>query len=174
MDLHLHSHHFARRAPDWCAAAFAGLVAGGLFLILEVSATWMMGASPWEPLRMTAAILMGHGVASPATSIGPGITLVALVVHFSLSVLFGLVLAAIMAMFSFDSSLGMATLAGVIFGLAVYWLDFYGMTRVFPWFGDARGAASLMTHLVFGLVAGVTYMKLGNKMGNLVQRKSTR
>ncbi|SCU80626.1 conserved membrane hypothetical protein [Cupriavidus necator] len=165
MELRMQSHHFARRRPDWRVAVIAGLAAGVIFLLLEVLATWIVGTSPWAPFRMTAAIVMGHSVASLQPTFDLGITLAALVVHFALSVIFGLILAAIMASFSLDSSIGIAALAGVIFGLVVYGLDFYGMTRVFPWFGDARGAASLVTHLVFGLVVAITYMKLGHKLG---------
>ncbi|KDP87724.1 membrane protein [Cupriavidus sp. SK-3] len=167
MELHMQSHHFARRTPDWRVAAIAGLAAGVIFLILEVLATWILGTSPWAPLRMTAAIVMGHSVSSQSATFDPSVTLVALVVHFALSIIFGLILAAIMASFSLDSSIGMASLAGAIFGLVVYGLDFYGMTRVFPWFGDARSAASLATHLVFGLVVAITYMKLERKLDNL-------
>ena len=167
MELHMQSHHFARRTPDWRVAAIAGLAAGVIFLILEVLATWILGTSPWAPLRMTAAIVMGHSVSSQSATFDPSVTLVALVVHFALSIIFGLIVAAIMASFSLDSSIGMASLAGAIFGLVVYGLDFYGMTRVFPWFGDARSAASLATHLVFGLVVAITYMKLERKLDNL-------
>ncbi|MFJ4291197.1 hypothetical protein ACIP1U_15630 [Cupriavidus sp. NPDC089707] len=165
MELHMHSHHFARRRPDWRAAVFAGLAAGGNFLVMEVAATVILGGTLWVPLRMTAAILMDHDVLTRAAGFEPGVMLVALAVHCALSVILALVLAAVMASFSFDSSFGMATLAGVIFGLIVYWIDFYGMTRVFPWFTNARGAASLVTHLMFGLVAAVTYWRLKGKVG---------
>ncbi len=107
MELHMHSHHFARRTPDWRVAAIAGFAAGVIFLLLEVAATLILGGSPWAPLRMTAAIVMGHSAASSVAAFDLGITLVALVVHFALSVLFSLILAVIMASFSFDSSVGM-------------------------------------------------------------------
>jgi hypothetical protein len=110
MELHMQSHHFARRTPDWHVAAIAGLAAGVIFLILEVLATWILGTSPWAPLRMTAAIVMGHSAASQLATFDPSVTLVALVVHFALSLIFGLILAAIMASFSLDSSIGMASL----------------------------------------------------------------
>ncbi|CAG9180791.1 hypothetical protein [Cupriavidus pinatubonensis] len=164
MELHMHSHRFARRRPDWCAAAFAGLAAGVIFLVLEVAVTVIQGGSLWAPVRMTAAIVMGHNVLTNEVGFEAGVMLAGLVVHFALSAILGLILAAIMASFSFDSSFGVATLAGVIFGLVVYWFDFYGMTRVFPWFADARSAASLGTHLVFGLVAADTYWRFKGKV----------
>lgn len=159
MELHMHSHHFARRMPDWRAAAMAGFAAGVVFLVVELIALWLMGESPWGPPRMVAAIVMGRDVLSQAVP-GAGAVLAALVVHFVLAILFGLILAVIMAPFSFDSSIGMASAAGALFGVAVYVIDFYGMTRVFPWFAEARGSLSFLAHVVFGLVAADAYWKL--------------
>ncbi len=48
-------------------------------------------------------------------------------------------LCAFIAPFQHDSSVGMSMLAGAVFGLVVYLFNFYVMTRVFPWFVDARG-----------------------------------
>lgn len=159
LHLHSHSHQFARRLPDWRAAAMAGIAAGVIFAVLEALLTLSMGGSAWAPLWMTAAIVMGHGVAAQAATFSAGILVVGLIVHFVLSVILGLILAAIMAPFNLDSSVGMASLAGAIFGLAVYLIDFYGMTSFFPWFIQARGALSLVTHLVFGLVAADVYLR---------------
>ncbi|MFC4521490.1 hypothetical protein [Cupriavidus pinatubonensis] len=160
MELHMHSHHFVRRMPYWRAAAMAGVTAGVIFVVLEVLLSLAMGGSAWAPLRMTAAIVMGHGVATQVTAFSAGIVLVGLAVHFALSVAFGVILAAIMAPFNLDSSVSMTSLVGAVFGLAVYLIDFYGMTRLFPWFMEARGALSLVTHLVFGLVAADVYLQL--------------
>lgn len=81
----------------------------------------------------------------------------ALGVHLVLSIAFGLVLGAIIAPFQLDSSIGMATLAGLVFGLALYAFDFHVMTLAFPWFSEGRGQGSLAMHLVFGLVAADSY-----------------
>ncbi|WP_230459446.1 hypothetical protein [Burkholderia ubonensis] len=64
------------------------------------------------------------------------------------------------------SSVGMASLVGAVFGVALYAINFYGMTRWSPWFADARNWASLFSHVVFGLVASDTYLRLeGKKTG---------
>lgn len=162
MELHIHSHHFTRRMPDWRAAAIAGFAAGVVFLFIEMVGLWLMGESPWGPPRMIAAIVLGPGVVSQAAP-GAGIMLAALMIHFALSIVFGLILAVIMAPFSFDSSVGMASLAGAVFGVAVYWIDFHGMIRVFPWFAEARGGLTFLAHVVFGLVAADAYLTLERK-----------
>ncbi|MFP3645996.1 hypothetical protein [Paraburkholderia sp. SIMBA_054] len=160
MELHMHSHHFTRRTPDWRAAVIGGCVAGAVFLVLELLAAWAMGQSPWGPPRMIAAIALGQGTLAQPATFDPGIVTAALVVHFVLSIVFALILVVIMAPFSFDSSVGMASLVGAVFGLAVYLVNFYVMTRWFPWFADARGWISLIAHLVFGLVTADTYLRL--------------
>ena len=68
-----------------------------------------------------------------------------------------------MALFRFDSSAGMASLVGAVFGLAMYLLSFYGMTRFFPWFAEARNSVSVVSHLVFGVVVADTYLRLARK-----------
>jgi uncharacterized membrane protein YagU involved in acid resistance len=140
-------------------------MAGVVFLVLElVLATLIPGGSPWASPRMLASILLGRGVLhAPATS-GAGIMVAALVVHFVLAIVFALILSLIMVRFSFDSSAGMASLGGgAMFGLAMYLLGFYGMTRFFPWFAEARNWVSVVSHLVFGVVVADTYMRLERK-----------
>jgi len=78
---------------------------------------------------------------------------VATVVHFGLSIVYAMVLAAIIAARSTRSSL----IVGGLFGLALYAINLYGFTAVFPWFTVARGGITLAAHLVFGLSASATY-----------------
>ncbi len=47
--------------------------------------------------------------------------------------------------------------AGTLFGLAVYFVNFYGFTALFPWFAMARGPISIFAHAMFGLVLGWAY-----------------
>ncbi|WP_193727667.1 hypothetical protein [Paraburkholderia franconis] len=89
MELHMHSHHFARRTPDWRAAIIGGCVAGVVFLVLELLAMWVMGQSPWGPPRMIAAIALGQGILAQPAAFDLGIVMVALIVHFALSIIFG-------------------------------------------------------------------------------------
>ena len=73
------------------------------------------------------------------------------------------ILSLIMVRFSFDSSAGMASLVGAMFGLAMYLLNFYGMTRLFPWFAEARNWVSVVSHLMFGVVVADAYLRLERK-----------
>jgi len=159
MDLKLHSYPRLRH-PDWAAAATAGLAAGAVVMVLEL--VWSSLASahgPWLVSHQIAAIVMGPAVLQSA-SFNMAVVTVALLAHYVLGIVFGLVLAAIMEAFMPDSNPGKASLAGAVFGAALYLLNFHGMTRFFPWFIEARGLEALFTHLVFGVTAALLYWKL--------------
>lgn len=57
-------------------------------------------------------------------------------------------------------SLIAAIVAGAVFGLVVYFVNFYGFTALFPWFAMARGAISIFAHAMFGAVAGGVYQAI--------------
>ena len=168
MDLHMHSTD-SRRQPDWPAAAVAGLAAGAVLMVLELFwSTLITGDSPWRASHMIAAIVMGPEVL-PSSHFSLSIVAVALLAHYLLGTLFGLLLAAIMVPFRLDSTLATVALAGALFGGALYLLNFYGMAQFFPWFASWRGAATLVTHLIFGISAALFYWKL-NRHGADRQR----
>ncbi|SAK91157.1 hypothetical protein [Caballeronia ptereochthonis] len=160
MELHLHSHHFTHRMPDWRAAVLAGVVAGAVFLVLGAFLMAIVtGQDPMVQPRMIAAIILGRGALQSPESFSLGIVLVAFVVHFALAILFTVILSLIIASFSLDSSLAMASVVGIAFGLAVYLINFYGLTSLFPWFAEARNWAAALAHMVFGVVAADLYMR---------------
>ncbi|BAK76663.1 hypothetical protein NH8B_1847 [Pseudogulbenkiania sp. NH8B] len=163
MDLHMHSHQLTHRLPDWRAASLAGVLAGVVFLLLDMLAMVMAGGSPWAPTHMIAAIVMGNSALGSPAMFNIGIVVVALIVHFALAIGMGLILGLIMAPFHFDSSWGMASAVGVVFGFVIYVVNFYGMTQFFPWFAEARSWTTLIAHLVFGIVAADAYLKLERK-----------
>jgi uncharacterized membrane protein YagU involved in acid resistance len=155
------SHHFTHGQLDWRAGLLAGVIAGAVFLVLGVILMALMaGGSLLEPPRMVAAIILGRGALQSPQAFSVGIVLAGFVVHFSLAILLALVLGLIMTSFNLDSSMGMASLAGGAFAVAVYLINFYGMTRLYPWFAEARNGVSVFVHIVFGIVAANLYMRL--------------
>lgn len=160
MELHWHSHHLEHRSPDWVAAAASGFVAGAILMVLELFwSSIVLDANPWITSHKIAAIVLGTD-ALRSTAFSVGIVGVALIIHYVLGIVFGLVLAAIIAPFRFDSSMGMALLVGAAFGLILYLINFYALTTVFPWFADMRGWASLIANLIFGMALALLYTKL--------------
>lgn len=150
------------RKLDLKAAVWAGLTAGFVFMALEMAlVALVMGESPWAPPRMIAAIGLGDGVLPPPASFDPGIFAVAMAIHFALSILLAIVLGWGLSLL--NAGIGASLVAGAIFGLVVYYVNFYGFTALFPWFAMARGPIGIFAHAVFGAVAGGVYWALASR-----------
>ncbi|MED5622329.1 hypothetical protein [Ideonella sp. BN130291] len=156
----LQSHHWARRAPDWLAAGVAGFVAGAVLMTLELAwAALSPDTSVWYGSHQVAAIALGRD-ALQSNAFSWGIVATALAIHYLLGITFGLLLAAIIAPFHLDSSWHAVLSAGALFGAVLYGINFYGMSQVFGWFAEMRGAGTFCAHLVFGMVAAAAYRQL--------------
>jgi len=165
MDLRMHSYRW-QRLPDWPAAAVAGFAAGAVLMVLELLwSALVSGGSPWAASHMIAAIVMGPGTLQ-SSDFSLYVVAVALAAHYLLGIVFGLVIGAIIAPFRSDSTVGMVSLAGAVFGVVLYLLNFYGMVHFFPWFVEWRGAATVVTHLIFGMTAALLYWKLDRHEAN--------
>jgi hypothetical protein len=117
------------------------------------------GTSPWLVSHKIAAIVLGPDTLQ-SSDFSIGVVALALATHYVLGIAFGIVLAAIIAPFHFDSSTGMLVLVGAVFGALIYLFDFYGMAHAFNWFVDMRGWETFVAHLVFGITAALMYWQL--------------
>ena len=138
------------------AGALSGLIAGAVFLSMEMGLVALSGDSPWGPPRMIAAIVMGDSVLPPPATFDLMVLIAAMVVHLTLSVMIGLGFAFIAKRFGWV----MAVVAGAVLGMALYVFNFYGMTAFFPWFAMARNTISIVSHIAFGMVLGLSYKAL--------------
>ncbi|HUG46151.1 MAG TPA: hypothetical protein VMK31_06545 [Sphingomicrobium sp.] len=144
---------------DWKAAVWAGLIAGIVFMTLEMLLVATIGGgSPWGPPRMIGAMLLGPEVLPPPATFDLGVFLVAMVIHFILAIILAIPLA--WAISRWRLSLAASIGAGAVFGLIIYLVNFYGFTALFPWFANARTPITLFAHLAFGVVLGWTYHAL--------------
>lgn len=144
------------RKLDVKAAIWAGIVAGLVFMMLEMALIVMLkGESPWGPPRMMAAMVMGSGVLPPPATFDMAIMMVAMMVHMMMSVVLGIMLG--WAISQFRMGLMASLAAGAVFGLVIYYVDFYVFTAIFPWFAMSRGAITAFSHAMFGLVLGWVY-----------------
>lgn len=146
-----------RQIMDWRAAVVAGLIAGGLTMLL-----WMMllslmtGGSLWTPFHHVAAILLGESSLTPSQTLNFQVVLTGAVLHLSLSVVYALILAFIIHRWG----LVVGIIGGILFGLAVYIINYYTFTALFPWFYPLRSWIALVGHLFFGAAAGGIYEAL--------------
>lgn len=142
----------------WMDGVWAGLIAGVVFMMMEMLLVWMIkGDSPWGPPRMIAAMIMGEEVLPPPATFSFGIVMVAMMIHFMLSIVYGLLGAWMVHRFD----VGLALLIGAVFGLAIYIVNFHMVVPfMFPWFVMARGAISIVSHIAFGMVLTGAYIAL--------------
>jgi len=148
--------------PDWGAAGWAALIAGTVFMFLElILLPLSKGGNAWAPVRMTAAVIWGRQILPPAPYLvdaapNSGIFFTALALHYSLSLIYLRVLSALI--YKLDTKT--AVLAGGFFGLILYCANFYGFSGAFPWMAAARGWATIVSNVCFGFVAAASYKLL--------------
>jgi hypothetical protein len=132
-------------------ALFAGVGAGVIATGAQLIFWWIAGRPVIETLlrdaRLTAAIALGPDVLPPPSTAQWDVLLAATVIHFALSVTYALLPAGLFG--RMNGWLG--ALAGAAYGLAIYVVNLYGFTVLFPWFAVSRDGATLLAHLVFGL-----------------------
>lgn len=102
---------------------------------------------------------MGKGVLPPPATFDVGILMVAMLIHFVLSI----ILAFVFAFVARVRSVGMAMMIGAAFGLVLYLVNFYGMTAVSPWFAMARGWITIFSHVMYGAVLGLVYASIARR-----------
>ena len=143
-----------QQVVDWSAAVWAGLLAGTVFLVLNlIFIPAFIGGNAWVIIRLMASIGMGEAVLAPPATFELDIFVVAILTHYALSVGFALLLAIITHRWGFITGI----LVGTAFGLALYTINFYTLTYFFPWFFVMRNNVFIVTHAIFGAVAGGFY-----------------
>lgn len=158
----------------WTAAILAGLAAGALATILEI-VLWLLftDALPgifFRDARFAAAIVMGPSVLSPTAGLDWRMLLVATIVHFDLSVVYGLILCAMIWRLHMLSSL----VVGAFFGVLLYVLNMYGFTAAFPWFAATRDWITFVAHLTFAMTAAGTYRVLAKTIARRSSNQRSR
>ena len=98
-------------------------------------------------------MVLGEAVLPPPTSFDAGIVITAVIVHFTLAVLYTLVLAFIVHRWR----LLVSVIGGALFGLALYLINFFTFTFFFAWFYPARAWPFSLVHILFGALAGGIY-----------------
>src|SRR4030095_8732826 len=120
---------------DVKAAVLAGLLAGVVDLALLAASAWTQGQNVWVNMRHTAAILMGSGVLPPPAIFDLLLFRVSTVVHFGLSMIYGV----IVAFFVRRANWTIGLMIGVAVGFAIYVVNYYVFAPLlFPWLIESR------------------------------------
>ncbi len=139
---------------DWSAAVWAGLLAGALFLLLNlILLPLFIGGNGWVIIRLMASPMLGAAILSPPATFAANALAAALVTHFVLSILFSMLTAFIIH----RGCLLTGILGGALIGLFLYLINFYAFTFFFPWFFAMRSWVFILTHILFGVIAGGVY-----------------
>ncbi len=146
-----------KRITRWGKGAYAGIIAGALFLALEMFLTGKFGSGAiWDPVRLSASVAMGNAVVAHERPITSDILFVGLLVHFLLSIWYAVLLGILIH----KLKPGLAVLGGAGFGLLMYLFHFYVLAGIYPWVVNFRGGIALVTHLIFGISVAWIYSRL--------------
>jgi hypothetical protein len=145
------------RQSGWRVTIWAGVIAGTLATLIQVL-LWLVFTDDFPAIlfrdaRLTAALVLGGSVLPPPATFDASIMLAATLVHFALSIAYAALLAPLAVRLGGVS----AYLAGAAFGVALYTVNLYGFTAIFPWFALARGWIALIAHGVFGVTVISVY-----------------
>lgn len=140
------------------AGVIAGLAAALAYLLAQMLfAATVQGGEFWAPLQRISAILLGPNAVDPHEALNIQVAGMALLIHFALGAVYGRVID--FAVRGRESITAIAVGAGV--GLAIYVVNYWVLTPIaFAWFGQNRGATTLIDHLMFGVVAAAVYVPL--------------
>lgn len=142
---------------DWSAAAWAGLIGGLVYFLMNLFVTpALVGGNAWVQVRLLASIVLGPKVLAPPATFDAAALAVALLTNFAVAILFALLAAWILHRWG----LIVGIVGGAALGLALYLIVFYSLTRFFPQFFAMNGRGYLLSHLVFGAVVGGVYEAL--------------
>ena len=145
---------------SWIRAAGAGIIAGVVATVAQIVLWWAFTDDLphilYRDARLTAAILMGPSVLPPPSTFDLEIMIVATVIHFGLSVAYGLILGLAIHRLSMRPAL----FSGLVFGLILYVVNMYGITEIFPWFSAVRDWITIIAHVVFGVSVAAAYKVL--------------
>jgi len=149
-----------RPGLDWAASGWAGLGAGGAFILLQTFLGALFGGGDkTDAVRRIASIALGGAVMPAGEPFTVIVFLAAAAVHIPLSLIYARVLAAMID----GMRPARAVASGALFGAALYVVNYYVFSGVFPWFVTARGPEALVSHLAFGALAAAIYTRLARR-----------
>lgn len=159
------THDYPRMAQPLRPLSYvgAGLAGGAVFLLVELTLLPLTKHLPaiWF-LRLVAALQAGPVALYEPTTQWPHVPAVVVVVlpalgmHMALSLAFAFVFCKAEDELSLSGSIVVSALLGV----ALYLQNFYIFTLLFPWFETARGGATILAHVLYGVTTALTHKGL--------------
>ena len=143
-----------RQVVDWSAAFWAGLIASLVFYLLNIFVVpVLLGGNMWVIIRLFASIFLGESVLAPPATYDFAALMISLIINFVVSLSFTFLIAFVIHKYHLLVSI----FGGAIFGLAIYLINFYSLSYFFPWFFALSSWPFVLSHILFGAVAGGVY-----------------
>lgn len=142
-----------RQLVDWRAAIISGIFSGLAAFCLNILLSSLLLDSPWVFVRIIASLILGKGVLPPPVDFTWGIFISAAFLHLFIGIIYTCLVAVVIHQWGIIISF----IGGALLGLAFYTINFYAFSILFPWFYAFRNWAFLVTHVIFGALAGSIY-----------------
>lgn len=145
---------------DLSAAVWGGLVGAVAFVIAKFLLLNEGLSGIWSIFRPIATIVLRERIVDPAWETSPITLIIGILLHLLLSILFAFIITFSLHRWGFLVGL----LGGALFGLALYVINYYTFSLLFPWFFvEDSGWVSAVSHIIFGAFVGGTYELLEEK-----------
>jgi hypothetical protein len=139
---------------DWQAVFRAGMIAGTVFLLLDLFVVpALMGSSFWISARLTASIVLGQQILAPPATFDGMALLAAILVHYFLALL----MTGLIALVVHRGGLTTGIIGGAVLGLAFYYINYYTLSYFWPQFFAMKHGSVIASHVIFGALAGGLY-----------------
>ncbi len=138
---------------DKRAAIIAGLIAGLVSMGLGMAVLQYLHDAAFGLPRLIATIALGRDAFSPELVSNQKALIVGVAVHMVLGLLFAFLISFTLHRWGFWVGL----IGGGLFGLALYSINTYTMSRFFPEFYQYRSWFMIGFHVLFGALCGGIY-----------------
>ena len=140
-----------RKHMAWRAVSVAGIAAAIVFFLTYVILSpGSLRVDGSLILRYAASLVLGSKALNESST---QVIVVGLLVHVVLSLIFTLIIAIVIHRWG----LLVGIIGGALLGLALYFINLYTMTLFFNWFFAIKSGVLLISHVLFGAVAGGVY-----------------
>ncbi len=147
----------------WRAVPIAGIASGTAFLLTNLILTpLVLEVNPALILRYFGSLVLGSDV---VTESNMGAAVTGVLVNYVLAFIFTTMIAVVVHRWG----LGVGVIGGAILGLAIYGINIYTFTTFFEWFFAINSSVLLISHIIFGAVAGGVYELFDNYDLPLIQ-----
>ncbi len=141
---------------DKRAATIAGLSAAVISLLLGMGALQFLHDNAMGLPRLLATIVLGRNALDPELTSSTNALIAGVGVHLVLGLVFAFLISFTLHRWGFWVGL----IGGALFGLALYAINTYSMSRFFPEFFYYRSWFMVALHVVFGALCGGIYESL--------------